>query len=468
MHADNLPRIPIPLTGVSKHPFNFALRTYLDFEIDRKKYLYKRWLDRKAAAYNEDADLSIVDLQERIPEMRSSFTDSPVIPVGSLTIVSLKVPSDSEIEHRERYAVLYLPSSGLMSKTMGLMVLLHNLDGNCLDFARYARMTEYAERDGIMIASLCGSMGRYGIGFNGGTCCGFDGDEPDEEQFLRTLVNLLVDSIPTLDSTKIVLMGLDNGAFLGARLACSAPDIIRGLISLGGTTTVRPGLTKGLMECDKLTQKRRQGDETLWGTHILLVNSDSDVRVPWAGNKRNLLPPVKENLEYWLNREGCDPEANSTTLYETSYENLLFSSCDVSKVNYSDNLKEEQEEEDEKNLRAFRKLREAGVISGEESSTKMHPKMKAALESDKSKWSKPTVELVRIKGSDVYLSTAEGSFDSVAYAFEFFQRIFGSGVRAISSRSVKHLPPKNLKLTVDEIIRRSRVNTREKKKQKPK
>lgn len=452
MHEDSLPRIEVPLTGNSKHPFNFALRTYLDFEIQRKKYLYKRWLDRKAVEYNEDAELSIVDLQQRIPKMRSSFSDSPVIPLGTPTIVSMKVPSDNETEYQERYAVLYLPSSSAVVKSMGLMVMLHNLDGNCLDFPMYTRAMEYAERDGVMIASLCGSMGRYGVGFNGGTCCGFNSGEPDEERFFRTLINLLVDSVPTLDATKLVLLGLDNGAFLGAQLACSAPDIVRGLISLGGTTVVRPGLSKGLLQCDLLTQNRRKGDKTLWGTHILLVNSDSDVKVPWAGNKRNSFPPVSENLNGWLRREGCDTKLNSSTLYEATYENLIFSSCDVSTVSDVPNETEEEEEE--------------SGNSDNGSSVKIHPKLKAALESDPGKWSNPTVELVRIKGSDVYLATRDDMFDSIAYSFEYLQRISSGGARTFSTRAVEPLPPKKINVTVDEIIQRSRKVARQKKNQK--
>lgn len=447
------------------NPFNPALRTFLDFEIDRKKFLYKKWLDRIADEYNEDVEFQIMDLEQRIPEHRSSFVDTPLIPPGAPTVITLRVPTEKEIEYRQRYAVLYVPSSSSVADSLSLLLLFHNLEGNCLDFTLTARVTEYADRDNMVIASLCGSMGRFGIGWNAGTCCGFDGEEPNEEQFTRALVNLLVDAIPQIDPTKVAVLGLENGALLSQTLLCQAPDLIRAVISLGGVTTMTPGMGKGLEECDLSTQKRRQADNASWGAHLLLIHSDTDTHVPWKGRSKNGFPSVDDNLEAWVKREGCDVEGGDTTMDDEKAENLVFSSCDVESMNYTQDLSFIQAEEDMAKVHTFRALRESGEVTGDEAALQMHPRMKASLESDPSKYAKPTVELVRLKGHAGYLNCKSiKDFDSIEYAFEFLQRALGGSQKFRALSGSRKLPPRNWNVTIEEINRRQRVTERQRQK----
>lgn len=460
---------PIPALGAlisdtMPHPFNPALRTYLDFEIDRKKFLYKRWLDRQADEYNEDVQFQIVDLERRIPETRSSFTDTPLIPLGAPTIVSFRVPIEKDMEFRERYAVLYVPAATTIVDSVSLLMMFHNLEGNCLDFTTTTRVTEYAERDGFIVASMCGSMGRYGISWNAGTCCGFTDDEPNEEQLTRAMVNILVDAFPKLDPTKVAVLGLENGALLAQGLACKAPDMIRAVVSLGGVVSLRPGMSKGLEECDVAVQKRRQADEAPWGTHLLIIHSDVDSKVSWKGDFENRFPSVEDNLGSWVKREGCDTELAANTLRTQEAENVLYSKCNVNTVNYTKDLSFIQREEDQSKVRIFRALKESGEASGDESSIQMHPRMRANLQNDLSKYATPTVEFVRLKGIAKYFYSSDDGFDTLAYAFSFLQRAMGLQGKSRSFRGAERLPPKNPNVTVDEILRRHRATERTKNK----
>ena len=76
-------------------------------------------------------------------------------------------------------------------------------------------------------------------GVTSGQCCGQARDRNiDDVGFLKAVIDR-VESQLTVDRSRIFATGMSNGAMMAYRLACEAPELIRGIAPVAGTDNTR-------------------------------------------------------------------------------------------------------------------------------------------------------------------------------------------------------------------------------------
>ncbi|KAG5490619.1 hypothetical protein JKF63_00740 [Porcisia hertigi] len=249
---------------------------------------------------------------------------APVFPKGEETVVSFTTK-----DNEQRSAVVYVPESYPMetengyTRPVALMVQLHGLNDNCMRFLRHTGFKTYADLDGFVIVSLCGSQGYLGTGWNAGTCCGFAGDLPDDVAFAKQVVVELSQKL-CIDKDRVMAVGFSNGAMLSEVLACEAPDIFRAVASVAGVVELRPGNEAGLQACTTAVEKASSTART----SVLMVHGTADLLVPWAGNALLGFPSTQLNVDGWVTRNGCTGNP-ITTINTHSYSNLIYDNCTI-------------------------------------------------------------------------------------------------------------------------------------------
>ncbi|CAG9584012.1 conserved hypothetical protein [Leishmania major strain Friedlin] len=247
--------------------------------------------------------------------------DVPGLPKGKQTVVTFKT-----LENTEREAVVYVPTSYPTAPKPGaLLLLFHGLNDNCKRFLDGTGFVPYAELDGFVLVSVCGSLGYLGTGWNAGMCCGFLGEKPNDVAFAKQLVTELSQSV-CIDKTRVMAAGFSNGAMLAEVLACDAPEIFRAVASVSGVVEIRPGNDAALAACTAAVEKASSTART----SVLMVHGTADLLVPWDGNKLLGFPSMVKNLEGWRERNGCTDET-STTISTDTYVNTIYTNCSVRK-----------------------------------------------------------------------------------------------------------------------------------------
>ncbi|KAK7200548.1 Esterase PHB depolymerase [Novymonas esmeraldas] len=246
------------------------------------------------------------------------------LPRGQQTVVTFTTAAGDE-----REAVVYVPESypaapldgAAASTPVAMMVLFHGLNDNCKHFLDATGFLPFADRDGFVIASVCGSQGYLGTAWNAGMCCGFSNDKPDDVGLAKQVVTELSKSV-CVDRQRVMAVGFSNGAMLAEVLACEAPGHFRAAVSIGGVVELRPGNAAGLEKCTAALANTSTTDRT----SLLMVHGTADVMVPWGGNSLLGFPSITANLEAWAERNGCGDETN-TTISTPTYSNTIYARC---------------------------------------------------------------------------------------------------------------------------------------------
>lgn len=266
--------------------------------------------------------------------------DVPGLPKGKQTVVTFRT-----VESQEREAVVYVPTSypslvgGTDAKPVALLLLFHGLNDNCKHFLDATGFMTYAERDGFVLVSVCGSLGYLGRGWNAGMCCGFLGEKPDDVAFAKQVVAELLRSV-CIDKTRVMAAGFSNGAMLAQVLACKAPESFRAAVSVSGVVEMRPGNEAALTACTAAVEKA----SSTVRTSVLMVHGTADPLVPWNGNMALGFPSIMKNLEGWRERNGCTEETN-TTISTDAYVNTIYADCYVPRRAASPPTSDEDPEE---------------------------------------------------------------------------------------------------------------------------
>lgn len=241
---------------------------------------------------------------------------------GSTSVVTIDTPDG------ERFAVVYVPESYATTAARGpvaLQVLFHGLGDECGSFLEAVGATDFADRDGFIVASACGSVGLLGRGWNSGTCCGFlDAARPDDAYFARALVQALSGSL-RVDAAKVMAVGFSNGAMLAEVLACESDSPFRAAASVGGVMELRPGGAGGQDACDAL-MAGPDGAQAQ-PRSLLFVHGDGDIKVPWGGYSWLGFSAQEENMRRWSDRLECQAERAYSTLSRGVYSNTIVPLC---------------------------------------------------------------------------------------------------------------------------------------------
>lgn len=117
-------------------------------------------------------------------------------------------------------------------------------------------------------------------------CCNRYGAEVDDVGFFRALLED-VKANHAVQPGKVFIAGHSNGAFMALRLACDAPELFDGVVSVSGSTW---------------RDAQRCGDGR--AVPVLFVHGTEDDAVPYAGREDGI-PGVVETAERFGRRAGC-------------------------------------------------------------------------------------------------------------------------------------------------------------------
>ena len=170
----------------------------------------------------------------------------------------------------DRSYIVYKP---MLSDTtdLPLMIVLHGGLGNAKHVEKMTGMNEVADTGKFIVAYPNGTGGRFRFmknrrTWNAGSCCGQAMKKNvDDVLFIEKVIED-IDSKFSIDTRRVYVTGMSNGAMMAYRLACEIPDKIAAIIPVSGTLTVD--------NCDGAKD-----------VPVLHIHGDQDKYVPIAGGK---------------------------------------------------------------------------------------------------------------------------------------------------------------------------------------
>lgn len=172
---------------------------------------------------------------------------------------------------RERLFSLYVPAAHAKSNPVPLLLVLHGGGGDGRDMERLtrSRFNRLADEHGFIVAY---PDAVDGIWNDGRTITRRQSDAADDVGFLLALIDHLHKTYG-IDTTRVTVTGISNGAEMTLRLACEHPD------RLAAIAPVANSLAAELAASCTLPQ----------ALPILLIHGDRDPQVPYGGGSIRVL-----------------------------------------------------------------------------------------------------------------------------------------------------------------------------------
>ena len=204
---------------------------------------------------------------------------------------------NGRIEHGglKRSYILHLPPAVAdASKSLPLVIALHDGGGRAAGFARFTGLSKLANKAGFAVAYPQGverhwNDGRTRIGYRA------HAQNIDDVGFLVKLIDALKGQ-HGITGDRVFVVGAANGGMLAMRMACDAADKIHGVAAVMANFPDRMRF--------RCMPKRP--------VSILVMNGTADPIVPWRGGEmrsgfRRLgkLLSTEDTIEYWAEKNGC-------------------------------------------------------------------------------------------------------------------------------------------------------------------
>ena len=244
------------------------------------------------------------NLRERIRQMRQIEENYPEPPEGPARIDKAGTYT-YRLEHGDlkRKYLVHVPASYSPSTPAPVVLALHGGGG----FAEYQARDEHygliskSEQAGFIAVFPNGwspfRNGKFAT-WNAGNCCAGARDRNiDDVGFLRAVVDDVARHLD-IDRARVYSIGMSNGGLMSYRLACEAPDLVRGVMAVAGTdTTTRCEPTKPVS--------------------ILHVHAKNDDHVKFEGgagpgardeSKVTSFRSVADTIDKWVKLNRCNPK----------------------------------------------------------------------------------------------------------------------------------------------------------------
>jgi len=161
----------------------------------------------------------------------SPFTPSSVVKPGDY--------NESLISgNRTRNYILHVPPAYDGMHATPLVLVLHGAGGNAAKMVTATGMSEKADEAGFIGVYPNGTGGISDtalLTWNCGFCCGYALDNNvDDVGFIRSLIEKLEGEL-SIDTARIFITGMSNGAMMTYRLACELTDIVAAIAPVSGS-----------------------------------------------------------------------------------------------------------------------------------------------------------------------------------------------------------------------------------------
>jgi polyhydroxybutyrate depolymerase len=211
------------------------------------------------------------------------------------------VAEDSETKAQALSAAVHLPANLATGERAPLLLLLHALGTSAEDIEKRTDWATFAATNGLAWLAPNGPVDSLGRRFwdAGPSCCNFTGPPLDHVASLRALLEDTLARYP-IDRERVYVGGISNGGFMAHRLACAAPELVRGIVSISGAGPLDATTCK-----DPVSLR------------VLEIHGDADPMVSYDGGHLSNDPRLPEHASAqktvtdWAARLGCrsDPIA---------------------------------------------------------------------------------------------------------------------------------------------------------------
>ncbi len=222
---------------------------------------------------------------------------------------------------QEREYLLYVPAAYDGSEDWPLVLNLHGRGGIHQFHMDWTGMNSVADNEGFLVVYPQGAIPVPGFpGFEWNVTV--NPDLVDDVQF----ISLLIDSIAAeyeVDLSRVYSTGLSNGGYMSAALACELSDKITAVASVAGP---RPSEFMGTCETNRPLP-------------ILFMHGTADPVISFEGgvspNSGFDFPPVREEVRFWLDNNGCTLDSTITDFENINTEDnstvqlFTFSNCNT-------------------------------------------------------------------------------------------------------------------------------------------
>ena len=132
---------------------------------------------------------------------------------------------------------LYMPSDPEDGASLPLIVSLHGYTGNGSSHENYFKLRNRVDESQFLMCVPNGLQNNSGDRYWNATdyCCDFNGTNPDDSGYLRSLIETIIADHP-VDLDSIHVVGHSNGGFMSYRMACDHADLVASVASLAGAT----------------------------------------------------------------------------------------------------------------------------------------------------------------------------------------------------------------------------------------
>ncbi len=139
-----------------------------------------------------------------------------------------------------RGAAVTVPSSWATRSDWPLVIMLHGYGGTAAGHLRWLQLEELAEELGFVLLAPDGTPDRRQRRFwdAGDSCCAFD-QRVDDLAYIRSLVDR-EHTVLRVDPARAYIVGHSNGGFMGWSIACDAPALVAGVVSIAGAAPATP------------------------------------------------------------------------------------------------------------------------------------------------------------------------------------------------------------------------------------
>jgi polyhydroxybutyrate depolymerase len=212
--------------------------------------------------------------------------------VASSTPLAAEAPAQ---QTQRLTADVHLPANLATGQRAPLLLLLHALGTSAEDIETRTDWASFAEKNGLAWLAPNGPVDTLGRRFwdAGPSCCNFTGPPIDHVASLRALLEETLARHP-IDRERVYVGGISNGGFMAHRLACAAPELVRGIVSISGAGPLETAACKEPVSL-----------------RVLEIHGDADPMVSYNGGHLSNDPRLPEHASAlktvtdWAVRLGC-------------------------------------------------------------------------------------------------------------------------------------------------------------------
>lgn len=213
---------------------------------------------------------------------------------------------DLNHENLSRYYFIYIPENIDSSISIPVLFALHGYGSSAYRHYSYTNYAPIADNNNFIVIYPQGATSpALSAHWNVG---GWTSSSTNKDiDFIDTIIDLVKDKLQ-IDSNRIYSSGMSNGGYMSYHLACNLSEKIAAVASVTGSMTVDTYNT-----CNP--------------THsipVLQIHGLLDFTVPYDGNAAFGSKSIPDIIDYWVNYNSCDIEANSLIKYSNDFDLIVY------------------------------------------------------------------------------------------------------------------------------------------------